>query len=85
MTIISFVWSLILYGIGFFGGYKAANWIIDRLNSMEWFENAINSISNTTARKVVSWTIVGVIYLASLIIVFDVAKLVLFPITRLVM
>lgn len=85
MTIISFIWGLILNGIGFLGGYYAANWIIDKLNSMEWFENAINSIPNKTVRKVVSWTIVGMIYLASLIVVFDVAKLVLFPITRLIM
>lgn len=85
MATISLIWGLILNGIGLFGGYKAANWIIDKLNANKWLEDTINSIPFKAIKKIVSWTIVVFIYIISLVVVFNVAKLVLYPITRLIM
>lgn len=85
MAAISLIWVLTLHGIGLFGGYKAANWVIDKLNANKWFEDTINSIPFKAVKKIVSWTIVITIYIISLVVVFNVAKLVLYPITRMIM
>lgn len=85
MATISLIWGLILNGIGLFGGYKVANWMIDKLNANKWFEDTINSIPFKAIKKIVSWTILVIIYIISLVVVFNVAKLVLYPITRLIM